>query len=177
MKEYQLKALRTARLEENGVEETFLNCVLGLFGESAELLDVFLKTEEGFTHEALKELGDILWYVAVMSATKQLDVEKMFDIAMYEFTNSESDGMLNPTYKMIIHAGAIGDHVKKVRYQGHKLEIEIIEYNLTKIVQYVADISYELDSSIKIVMDMNIEKLMKRYPEGFKASDSVNRKE
>jgi NTP pyrophosphatase (non-canonical NTP hydrolase) len=68
--EYQELALRTAGHREN-VEKVLTGTALGLTGESGEVAEMIKKT---FYHghpldrEALaQELGDVLWYVAVMA--------------------------------------------------------------------------------------------------------------
>ena len=64
--EYQQLALRTARPNADLIE-----CALGLTGESGEFADLLKKSlcqgHEFDKTEAVKELGDILWYVAVAS--------------------------------------------------------------------------------------------------------------
>ena len=70
LNQYQKLALRTAGHRHN-TQKTLTNTALGLAGESGEVADIIKKT---FYHghpldkEALyKELGDVLWYLAVMA--------------------------------------------------------------------------------------------------------------
>ena len=70
LNQYQELALRTAG-HSRDVQKTLTNTALGLAGESGEVADIIKKT---FYHghpldkEALyKELGDVLWYLAVMA--------------------------------------------------------------------------------------------------------------
>jgi NTP pyrophosphatase (non-canonical NTP hydrolase) len=73
-------------------------------------------------------------------------------------------------------AGELLDLFKKYFYHGHKLNEEKIKYELGDILWYVANISNELDYDLEEIMDMNIDKLNKRYPNGFSEKDSINRK-
>lgn len=65
--EYQKLALRTARPNADLIE-----CALGLTGESGEFADLLKKSlcqgHEFDKTEAVKELGDILWYIATAAS-------------------------------------------------------------------------------------------------------------
>ena len=67
LNEYQHLAARTIPENITG-DKLFLNAVLGLNGEAGELADAYKKAAfQGHTFdndEAVKEMGDILWYVA-----------------------------------------------------------------------------------------------------------------
>lgn len=68
LNEYQQLAARTIPEKLTG-DRLFLNAVLGLNGEAGELADEYKKAAfQGHTFDndkAVKELGDILWYVAL----------------------------------------------------------------------------------------------------------------
>jgi NTP pyrophosphatase (non-canonical NTP hydrolase) len=76
--DYQELAMRTANPGFNSVER-LKNALLGLSGETGELADSFKKAF--FQGHALptkeyveKELGDILWYVALMAEAYDTDM-------------------------------------------------------------------------------------------------------
>jgi NTP pyrophosphatase (non-canonical NTP hydrolase) len=78
--EYQRLALRTAGHRED-VQRVLTYTALGLTGESGEVAETIKKT---FYHghpldkEALsKELGDVLWYLAVMADGLGLSLEQI----------------------------------------------------------------------------------------------------
>ncbi len=83
--EYQKKALMTAVRHNNDPLELF-RLVLGLAGESGEVAGKFKKIyrdkkgryDNSDIEEIKKELGDVLWYVAVISDC--LDI-KLDDVA------------------------------------------------------------------------------------------------
>jgi NTP pyrophosphatase (non-canonical NTP hydrolase) len=68
--EYQQLALKTAGHRENK-EKVLTYTALGLTGESGEVAEMIKKTfyhDHPLDKEALcKELGDVLWYLAVMA--------------------------------------------------------------------------------------------------------------
>lgn len=86
--DYQAAALRTADLTR---KNELFHLVLGLVGESGEIAEKFKKLvrdkdsdESQIDREDIKkELGDVLWYVAVLSAYLGLKLE---DVAEYNVT-------------------------------------------------------------------------------------------
>ena len=86
--EYQTRAIVTDSYENSGknisvTELAFLNKVLGLVGESGEVAEKIKKVlrnqdgkmSEDDKEEIIKELGDILWYMAVLSSYLGYDFE------------------------------------------------------------------------------------------------------
>lgn len=66
LNEYQTAAMRTAKKQDKRSE--LLEAILGIVGEGGELADVYKKVRfQGHTEDvehAVKELGDVLWYIA-----------------------------------------------------------------------------------------------------------------
>lgn len=74
-------------------------------------------------------------------------------------------------------AGEVADIIKKHLYQGHDLyPSEVIE-ELGDVLWYVALTCDVLHVSLDDVMRLNVEKLMKRYPDGFDSNKSLHRME
>ena len=76
-------------------------------------------------------------------------------------------------------AGEVADLIKKVRCQGHDLEQlkpKIME-ELGDVAWYIAYGCYLLNADMESVLQGNIDKLHRRYPEGFDAERSVRRSE
>lgn len=69
------------------------------------------------------------------------------------------------------------DLVKKHLFQGHNLDKQAIAKELGDIAWYLAETATALDIPLETILEANIEKLKKRYPEGFDARRSVNRKD
>ena len=75
-------------------------------------------------------------------------------------------------------AGEIADHVKKVLFHGHPLD----EATRDKIAKEIGDIlwycaigSRGIGVPLSEIARMNVEKLKRRYPEGFSSERSLNR--
>lgn len=74
-------------------------------------------------------------------------------------------------------AGEVADLIKKVRYQGHDFDKVHFIKELGDVLYYLAVAAYAVDVSLTDVMQTNVAKLQKRYPDGFSADRSVNREE
>ena len=72
-------------------------------------------------------------------------------------------------------AGEAIDIVKKHLFHGHELNKEELIKELGDVAWYLAEAAYALDIDLETVLQLNIEKLKKRYPEGFSKENSINR--
>lgn len=74
-------------------------------------------------------------------------------------------------------SGRVMEHVKKVFYHGHEPDIGIIKKELGDILWYLAVMANNVGLKLDDIATSNIDKLRERYPEGFSAEKSINRKE
>ena len=72
-------------------------------------------------------------------------------------------------------AGEVADEVKKCLYQGREWDPEKIIEELGDVMWYVALMAEYFGASLDFVMEYNIDKLQKRYPDGFSFEASENR--
>ena len=88
---------------------------------------------------------------------------------------SEKDILINGVMGLCGESGEAIDIVKKWLAQGHELDREKLKKELGDICWYLAETATALDCDLEDIMAANIEKLQKRYPEGFDTEKSVNR--
>lgn len=88
---------------------------------------------------------------------------------------SEKDVLINGVMGLCGESGEAIDIVKKWLAQGHGLDKEKLAKELGDICWYLAETATALDLSLEDIMAANIEKLKKRYPEGFDADRSIHR--
>lgn len=87
----------------------------------------------------------------------------------------KKDVLINGVMGLCGESGEVIDIVKKHLAQGHELDKEKIIKELGDVAWYMAEIATVLDVELEDVLVQNIEKLKKRYPEGFSTEKSVNR--
>lgn len=90
---------------------------------------------------------------------------------------SKKDVLINGVMGLCGESGEAIDIVKKHLAQGHELDREGLIKELGDIAWYLAETAYALDVSLEDVLSRNIEKLKKRYPDGFETARSVSREE
>jgi NTP pyrophosphatase (non-canonical NTP hydrolase) len=71
--------------------------------------------------------------------------------------------------------GEVADLVKKHLFQGHPLDYQHIAKELGDICWYIAETATAIGYGLEHIMQMNIDKLNARYPEGFETERSLNR--
>lgn len=71
--------------------------------------------------------------------------------------------------------GEVADVVKKHVFHGHPFDREKVKGELGDVLWYVAMLARACDTDLNEIAQMNIEKLRKRYPNGFTKQDSIKR--
>ena len=87
------------------------------------------------------------------------------------------DVLINGVMGLCGESGEAIDIVKKWLAQGHDLDRDKLAKELGDICWYLAETATALDLSLEDIMAANIEKLKRRYPEGFDAARSITRTE
>ena len=87
------------------------------------------------------------------------------------------DMLINSVMGLCGESGEAIDIVKKWFAHGHELDREHLKKELGDIAWYLAEAATALDIGLDEVLEANIEKLRKRYPEGFATEKSLNRDE
>ena len=88
---------------------------------------------------------------------------------------SKKDVLINGVMGLCGESGEAIDIVKKHLAQGHPLDREKLIKELGDIAWYLAETATALDVTLEEVLQGNIEKLRRRYPEGFDTEHSLHR--
>ena len=88
---------------------------------------------------------------------------------------SKKDMLIIGAMGLCGESGEVIDLIKKHLAQGHELNKGKIIEELGDVAWYLAELAYALDVDLETILTKNIEKLKKRYPEGFDSSKSINR--
>ena len=87
----------------------------------------------------------------------------------------KKDVLINGVMGLCGESGEAIDIVKKWLAQGHELDKEKLAKELGDIAWYLAETATALDLNLEDVFEANIEKLKKRYPDGFDSQKSIHR--
>lgn len=181
---YQKNALRTLNIFKD--EETIkLNAYMGIIGEYGEFFDYIKKL---YTHNlkpekieevcdlAPKELGDVVWYLVTSLAVYydysmdelydqitggELKEEDGYDIdCIYDYIDNEfqSDNVFSEMmyFKSILNKLDVADTREEV--------IKVVASILSEIARIIKGL---FGKKLSDILYLNIDKLRKRYPEGF----------
>ena len=89
----------------------------------------------------------------------------------------KKDVLINGVMGLCGESGEAIDIVKKWLAQGHELDREKLIKELGDIAWYLAETATALDADLDDVFQANIDKLKKRYPQGFSSQHSINRED
>lgn len=190
--EYQTACMRTASPVSRATNDNLrMQGAMGLCGETAELLEAISSGMEdersAWSGRIVNELGDVLWYAATTAQSIDSDFADLFFDGVYwkavkepltplGFTNLKSRMEVHATY-MMRAAGQLIDSVKKETFQGHPADYGTTALVISIILGHASILAGHLRLSLEDVAEANIEKLRARYPEGFEAIRSTDRKE
>ena len=91
--------------------------------------------------------------------------------------NKELPMALNGVMGLAGESGECVDMMKKHLFQGHPLDVEHMAKELGDVAWYLAVTAYAIGYELEDVLRMNVEKLRKRYPDGFESNRSLHREE
>ena len=88
----------------------------------------------------------------------------------------KKDILINSVMGLCGESGEAIDIVKKWLAQGHELDKDHLAKELGDIAWYLAEAATAIDLSLEDILQANLDKLKKRYPQGFHKNNSIHRK-
>ena len=180
IKEYQALAQRTSTDDH----DKLLNGCLGLMGEAGEVVDVIKKWmfQSGDNaplprEKLIDELGDVTWYCGEVCAGLESSVSFIYST---EYGNIGSRHTIDGLAALLAAQAAKPWHAiygEPLSPCGVERRREIALDHVREILSLVDQMSRRLCSSLDEVMEKNIEKLRRRYPDGFDPKKSLHRAE
>ena len=150
--EYQVNVLRTANRELNW-NETVENCLLGLIGELGEVVEQLNGNSEV-----------LLKFVEIAKVAEALKKQK------YHGKTVELENLNGEQYNLFYYSNRIITFLPTTEHGELTKELGDTLYYLTWLIDTCG---LELSE----VAQLNVEKLRKRYGEGFSVEKSLNRKD
>lgn len=107
-----------------------------------------------------------------------MDINEYQKLAMTTLNHelSSKEILINGVMGLCGESGEAINIVKKHIAQGHDLDKEHLVKELGDIAWYLAETATALGISLETILQMNIDKLKKRYPDGFSSEKSKERK-
>ena len=90
---------------------------------------------------------------------------------------SHRDRLLLGALGLSGEAGEVADALKKMLFHGHPLDQAAVRDELGDVMWYVMFLCDTLGLRLEDVLQGNVEKRQRRYPEGFSTERSLNRDE
>lgn len=72
-------------------------------------------------------------------------------------------------------AGEVADLIKKAIFHGHSIKTTEVKKELGDVLWYLSQIASSAGLTLEEIAIANIEKLKKRFPNGFSVEDSIKR--
>jgi len=167
----------------SGVDISRLMCgAIGQAAETGELLEV-LKSNDFSVERVINELGDVVFYVFVSAMAIGVELEPMVlldDISERVILPGtiQHQQLINHTINLIINTSKYLDIVKKLIFQGKVLSDKLytkLSNLLLAICMDVSELAQHLGFDVEYVIDVNMQKLNKRYSEKFTVAESERR--
>lgn len=71
--------------------------------------------------------------------------------------------------------GEVVDLLKKHIFQGKELDKDKLEEELGDVMFYLVNLATNMNLSMEDILQKNVDKLIKRYPNGFNKEDAIKR--
>lgn len=184
--EYQKLAQRTSDAHHDRV----LNGVMGLAGETGEIVDLVKKWrfQSGANatlpvEKLTEECGDVLWYCAELAEGLNLQLADLYHTSCAVYTSGDNSplSIYDEAYKIMpIEYMALA--MCAIAAQAGTPDEENIE-DVQDAQAVLVTMMHTLDRFLKkflkcdieTAMELNIEKLKRRYPDGFDPERSLHR--
>lgn len=166
LREYHALAMRTSPRDGH---DKIDNGMLGLIGETGELVDVYKKWVYQSTPGAdlpvdrlADELGDVLWYLAEIADGMEREIADVvkadFDGLLAPYGNTK---LLPPIRKAVIDLAHDAMTIERSR------NFDCVSVYMRVALEHAAILARIIGVPLDVIAERNIEKLRKRYPVQF----------
>ena len=182
IEDYQALAMRTST---EGHDRTENGC-LGLIGESGEIVDAVKKWrfQSGDNppvpkEKLIDECGDVLWYCAELAKGLDEDMAALYSRFGSGFwADLHPLNEVSPLPLLAVHLANACARPYSELFDSFNRNVHLAKADIVGIMVTVADIlELHCASSLEEAMEKNIEKLKRRYPDGFDPERSLHRAE
>lgn len=140
--------------------DSLAHSALGVGGETREIVEILqvknlnnLKNSE----QLKEELGDLMWYVAMGYRASGF---------------VPNITLVSPYVTLYYYSAKYMEHVKKYIFNDRNDEKGLVHFSLNQLYSYCSQFK---NIPFEDILDYNIEKLYKRYPDGYSHENAKNR--
>lgn len=174
--EYQQRSVRTMK---PGFDATTDDYFLGLVGEGGEVIDLLKKTI--YHHHPVdrdklcKECGDATWYIAAMATIYGFDLGVAYLAAESYFAGL--NGYEPPPNMLCRFYVRICATIDEIRYGENAPDNweAVLALNVGALLRIVEALAKHYDIALQEVFEVNVAKLLERYPDNYSHDASINR--
>lgn len=183
LEEYQPLALRTVK-DQGSRYMNMWHASVGMVTEFGELIDPYKKFQiYGRPLDLVnirEELGDFMWYLALYCSAGGYEFsagDGMGDLSMTP--DVPTDHRLAITLLLslsMLYMNTMEQKIAPAGQGGPELEQAEVQECIATVIQTISDFCVLVGTTLEEVLDMNIAKLRKRYPDdAFTADAAINR--
>ncbi len=146
---------------------------VGLADESSELLTAYWNSKQPACEDPhfIEEMGDVCWHLIPLYGLLTGDVSTITEgLTKNSFIGNALEISLDKSLELL-------GIMKKVIYHKHPIDAPRVELLLKDIFGDLAGVASQIRGGLEAVLRTNVEKLKKRYPQGFTYEDSRNRQD
>jgi NTP pyrophosphatase (non-canonical NTP hydrolase) len=146
---------------------------IGVNPENEAIILVQKEVEEAFKPENMGNILNMDFYQSLCETTANRD----YGSKKIRLRGNPQDLRLdNFALGLAGESGEVLEMVKKYLYHGHELDMNKLIKELGDVFWYLATIASTFNIPLSEIAGKNIAKLKERYPDGFSAEKSINRK-
>ena len=160
------------RLQLSGQFQKLLHATFGIAGESGEIASAIKEAVFSGTDLDVKnvkeEVGDIFWYIALgLDAIGSSICELSQNLPPFTTRYSRHSTLIYAALGIADMSGSIVDTAKKAIFYGKELNVVKYKEQNKEMLGFLMVLLNCIESSFEEVMQMNHDKLEKRFPGGY----------
>lgn len=177
LRDYHRYAMRTSPRDGH---DKIDNGVLGLIGETGELVDLYKKWVYQSTlgtpfpyDAAINELGDVLWYLEELADGMDTTLNMISPLSFAGLDEMTKGVKPMPDLRQIILG--LSNHAHRIYEATERENSEDTQTYMRRMLNTCAWLARLAKVPMDEVASRNVEKLKRRYPNGFDAKTSMRR--
>lgn len=171
MREYQALAMRTSPRDGH---DKIDNGILGLHGEAGEIVDLYKKFKYQSGPDAVlsvdrfaDELGDVLWYLAELADGLETELLNISGADFEVLDAMAAEGGIPSLHTLAVELVKDAVLIENAVRIENAASINAVYVHIRTMLRHCAVMARLIGIPMAEIAQRNIEKLKRRYPDGF----------